>query len=618
MKLPDELENKRNWWRTLLIVLAVVVIFPLAIQSTEINLEEPLEPRRQQNLFELLRELAQPQIFAYETETRRTAVSIRMPCPEEIRGSQVVFEGRTILLAPNCATTTQDPLTITASGFPAQIHGSIIWYPAGSGTTRNLTEFRADREGNFEVTFTLPDIRETEEPQRLEVVEVLDRNIVGLSDTTIETLELILETILMALMASTLGTILAVPISFIAARNLMNDVKMPLAALMAAIIVVPFGYWLGSTVSTQLSALATAVTSQAIIGIGTLGLSLGLLWPVFRIAPAADGSLDGSSNSLLAGLRVALLLLLSIFSLGIAARLGLVAGDWMRDALGPFGFIGNFIAVLSDLLRVLLPAFVGLISALVAASNASRIGQNSVIAMSKSNGQILTLILTTTGTAVLAFSLFYGLHWICLLDVCSILPESAPQLWLTLGIPALLLGLVAGGLSMRQEPKRPFAIGIITYTLTRSILNGLRSIEPVLLGFVLVVWVGLGPFAGIMALMIASVADLGKLFSEQVENISQGPIEAITATGANRLQTIVFAVIPQIVPHYIAFAFYRWDINVRMATIIGFVGGGGIGFVLFRNANLTQYQAASVQVIAIAIVVTTLDYISSKLRSRIL
>lgn len=107
-----------------------------------------------------------------------------------------------------------------------------------------------------------------------------------------------------------------------------------------------------------------------------------------------------------------------------------------------------------------------------------------------------------------------------------------------------------------------------------------------MMGFVFVVWVGLGPFAGIMALTLHSMADLGKLFSEEVENIDEGPVEAITATGANQFQRIVYAVVPQVTPSYIAYIFYRWDINVRMSTIIGFVGGGGIGFLLQQNINL--------------------------------
>lgn len=155
------------------------------------------------------------------------------------------------------------------------------------------------------------------------------------------------------------------------------------------------------------------------------------------------------------------------------------------------------------------------------------------------------------------------------------------------------------------------------YYLTRTILNILRSIEPLIMAIVFVVWVGLGPFAGVLALAVHSVAALGKLYSEAVESIDPGPIEAITATGANRLQTIVYAVIPQIVPPYVAFTVYRWDINVRMSTIIGFVGGGGIGYLLQQWIRLLMYEEAGVAVWAIAIVVWALDYASAIVRERI-
>jgi phosphonate ABC transporter permease subunit PhnE len=222
--------------------------------------------------------------------------------------------------------------------------------------------------------------------------------------------------------------------------------------------------------------------------------------------------------------------------------------------------------------------------------------------------RLLTAAITALGTAVLIYGVGSLLNWLYTFD--------NPQDW-TL-IPAVIGGSVAGVLALLVAPKRPFPIGFAIYTLTRGTLNILRSIEPIILGIIFVVWVGIGPFAGILALTLHSIADLGKLFSEQVENIDEGPLEAVTATGANRLQTIAFAVIPQIVPHYIAFIFYRWDINVRMSTIIGFVGGGGIGLVLQRSANLTQYRQASVMVIAIAVTVTSLDYISSQIRSRII
>ena len=174
-----------------------------------------------------------------------------------------------------------------------------------------------------------------------------------------------------------------------------------------------------------------------------------------------------------------------------------------------------------------------------------------------------------------------------------------------------------GIIGFAVKPSYAVPTGLVVYYISRTILNILRAIEPLIMAIVFVVWVGIGPFAGVMALTLHTIAALGKLYSEQVENISQGPIEAVTATGANRLQTIIYAVVPQIVPPYIAFTIYRWDINVRMSTIIGFAGGGGIGFLLQQNLNLLKYRQASVQMIAIAIVVSTLDFISAKIRERI-
>jgi phosphonate transport system permease protein len=126
----------------------------------------------------------------------------------------------------------------------------------------------------------------------------------------------------------------------------------------------------------------------------------------------------------------------------------------------------------------------------------------------------------------------------------------------------------------------------------------------------------LGPFAGALALALHTIAANAKLYSEQVESINAGPVEAVRATGATRLQTVVYAVVPQIVAPYISFTMYRWDINVRFSTIIGFVGGGGIGFLLQQNIGLLDYRAAAAQMLAIAIVVSTMDWASSRLRER--
>ncbi len=163
---------------------------------------------------------------------------------------------------------------------------------------------------------------------------------------------------------------------------------------------------------------------------------------------------------------------------------------------------------------------------------------------------------------------------------------------------------------------RKSRLGTTIYYLTRTYFNALRSIEPLILAIIFTVWVGLGPFAGVLALGLHSIAALGKLYSEQIESIDPGPIEAVTATGANPLQVIRYAVVPQIVPRFIAFTIYRWDVNVRMSTVIGFVGGGGIGFILQQYINLLQYRQAATAVWAIALVVATMDYFSAVIRER--
>jgi len=162
------------------------------------------------------------------------------------------------------------------------------------------------------------------------------------------------------------------------------------------------------------------------------------------------------------------------------------------------------------------------------------------------------------------------------------------------------------------------AAGWSVYILVRGFFNILRSIEPLVLAILFAVWVGIGPFAGVLALGFHSIAALGKLFSEQIESVDKGPIEAITSVGATPLQVVIYAIIPQAIPQILAYTFYRWDINIRMSTIIGFVGGGGIGFLLQQWINLLQYRQAGTALLAIAIAVVTLDALSAKIRAKVL
>jgi phosphonate transport system permease protein len=159
--------------------------------------------------------------------------------------------------------------------------------------------------------------------------------------------------------------------------------------------------------------------------------------------------------------------------------------------------------------------------------------------------------------------------------------------------------------------------GWATYYAVRTLFNVLRSIETLILAVIMAVVVGLGPFAGVMAIVIHSIGAMGKLYSESIESIDPGPIEAITATGANRLQVVLFAVLPQVVPQFLSFTMYRWDINVRLSTVIGLVGGGGIGFILIQYINLLQWNQAATALWLIGIVVITMDYASAIIREKL-
>jgi ABC-type phosphate/phosphonate transport system permease subunit len=299
---------------------------------------------------------------------------------------------------------------------------------------------------------------------------------------------------------------------------------------------------------------------------------------------------------------------LSALALGLLATLAMRLGAWLQAELGTFGFLGNFIFILADLLVLFLPLLGGLIGLSISNSLASSLSGRFLRTAKPAVAKVFTAVAATLAGALLTVIVVAVVAWL----------YKVENLVGFVGVPAAVVGAILFVVSLIIDVQRPVPTGTIVYNITRTILNALRSIEPLIMVVAFAVWVGIGPFAGVMALALHTIASLGKLYSEQVENIMVGPIEAVTAAGANRLQTIAYAVIPQIVPPYLAFTIYRWDINVRMSTVIGFGGGGGIGFLVQQNLNLLKYRDASVQMIAIAIVVATLDFASAKVRERLI
>lgn len=152
----------------------------------------------------------------------------------------------------------------------------------------------------------------------------------------------------------------------------------------------------------------------------------------------------------------------------------------------------------------------------------------------------------------------------------------------------------------------------------RLLMNLLRSIPDLVVGTLFLVAVGLGPFAGVMALALNTGGVLAKLFSESVEAIDKGPVEGVRATGATRLHEIVWGVIPQVAPHWTSYALYRFESNSRSATVLGLIGAGGIGQVLFESLNAFAYAQLSAIVIVIVVAVSLIDLLSQAMRSRLL
>lgn len=148
----------------------------------------------------------------------------------------------------------------------------------------------------------------------------------------------------------------------------------------------------------------------------------------------------------------------------------------------------------------------------------------------------------------------------------------------------------------------------------RRLMDCFRAINEMVFALLFVVAVGLGPFAGVMALFVHTTGVLAKLFSESVEAIEPGPVEGIRATGANVLERIRYGVIPQVLPSWNSLALYRFEANVRAASVLGIVGAGGIGQVLYENIRGFQYQQTCAIMIVVIVCVMLLDIASAQLR----
>jgi len=596
-----------------LVTLLVLVVLAYGFAVTNINFEETRSERRVASLTRILRALAHPKLFDYEFEEVDVEVPFYLGCPEGgVEPLDVDRSGAFILTSAGCS---EPGGTIVVDGYNFQENSSgpinFIGFSAEApnGVPLQVGDFQADAQGNFSVEVTIPNRQVKEDPQAIRATGRVRVGAPSISREAKVTWEKIIETVFMALLATTFGTMLAIPMSFFAARNLMSDIKMPLSNISLSLLGWPLGMWLGIKANQLLvNSLEPLFKSFIPTLAGALLLpALGFLfvrWFLSIQDEDAEVKLKDRLINLFYTIVAAILVIASTMFIG---KLLLQIGDYLiPNEEVPLYFMRKFIFQVGDIITMLVPAIAALVGGGIFGGLLGYFGQTISDRIATATGKIINLIITPIAGASIAMLIMRGVDWFYQFNNPAI----------TLYWPAGIGAVIGLALAIIAPPKRPLPIGIILYGIIRTILNGTRSVEALVMAIVFVAWVGLGPFAGALALGLHTIAALAKLYSEQVESILEGPLEAIQATGANRLQTIVFAVVPQIIPPYISFTMYRWDINVRMSTIIGFVGGGGIGFVLQQNINLLNYRAASVNMLAIAIVVASMDYISSAIRER--
>jgi phosphonate transport system permease protein len=238
---------------------------------------------------------------------------------------------------------------------------------------------------------------------------------------------------------------------------------------------------------------------------------------------------------------------------------------------------------------------------------------------------LLTLAWAARGADVQPGALVGGLPFMADFVVRMMPPDlSAAAGLLEPTLETLQMAIVGTGLAVvLATPLGLFAARNVSphpvlYWSARGVLNALRGINEFVFALVFVAAVGLGPFPGVLALAVHTAGMLGKFYGEAIENVDVAPIEGVQATGAGRLQTIRFAILPQIMPAVVAFNLYRFEVAVRSATVLGLVGAGGLGFALMANMRLFKYrEVATILLLILALVVAT-DFVSTRVRKRFL
>jgi len=401
-----------------LVTLLVLIVLAYGFSVTKINFAETRSERRVASLTRILRALAHPKLFDYDYQEVDVQVPFYLGCPEGgVEQPDVDRSGAFILTSVPCAEPGE---TITVEGYNFQENSSgpinFIGFSAEApnGVPLQIGNFQADAQGDFQVEVTIPRRQVKEEPQAIRATGRVRVGAPAFSQESKITWDKIVETVFMALLATTFGTLLSIPISFFAARNLMSDIKIPLSTISLSLIGWPLGIWLGIEANRLLAILSSPLfnsflaTLAGTIIVPIFGFTF-VRWFLSIQDEDKETKLKDRLINLLYTLIAAVLVLASFLFLG---QLLIQIGTYLTpNEEVPLYFLRNFIYQIGDIISMLVPVTAALVGGGIFGGLFGNFGQTISDKISPATGKVINLIITPIAGASIAVLILQGVNW---------------------------------------------------------------------------------------------------------------------------------------------------------------------------------------------------------------
>ncbi|MBV5331896.1 hypothetical protein JZU69_05980, partial [bacterium] len=482
--------KKSSLWKSIqfgLAILAGLFVYAYGFQITRVDLEDLRSERRQESLTRVIRALAQPEIFAYEQQEELINAPIYVPCRTDAPAlPEPDKSGPYLVITPACANEGET-VQVEGFNFAPNTEGPLRFVP---GNDPNNTvalgrdNVKTDDAGHFVFDMTLPK-RSSDDAQYLRAT--LRRNIgtPHFTRTARDTWEKIVETVFLALLATTFGTFLAIPLSFIAARNLMKPVRSPLSSIALSILGWVIGIAIGFLIVRWVEGLSTPLTKNIPVNLISIIITPILAWLGIRWAlPQEEISKPATSMRMKRMGVLFLTILISFFGLFQLASLARNLGLLGIATMGSLAFLGNFLFQTGDIVSIITPALGGLAAGGALGSFMSKLGLQTADKLSPGGVKLFNVIFTTLAGAVTFGLIGQLVEWL----------YQIGQPLYTLWGPTFTGALLGFALAIFTRAKATLPTGLVIYYVTRTFLNGLRSIEALVMAIVFVIAVGIGPF----------------------------------------------------------------------------------------------------------------------------